>query len=382
MGTPEIPNILIIDDHPEEHRNLHKLRFEESNKAKVNTKHPQAVELEDLLTAQLVLVDNYLDSWPERDGLAALSCKPADGLALASVLRRHLHNREQDSPTAFALYTGKIEDVASPFPPDYREHALAGINNLEWVFQKAKPGADEHTTDQIVELASSVLRLPQNWPSDSSEQPMRQLAGLLGIQFEDEANELLLEDVAACLPPIHELSQWSHGLAVLRWLLQRILPFPCFLWDTYRLAARFRVDHSALCDALKGETPLQEKLSGCRYKGVLADFLGPRWWRSKVELFLWEFTDGNSSDVEVVQAAIRQAANDNLLASQPPDHPIVCVNSHYQPLETFYRMEQAVRIRPDDWPAYADQAWTTIELAKSEPKLRSLVIREDLELLG
>lgn len=381
METLQTPTILIIDDYVDEHSSL-KLYLEQANKAEVKILHPQDVELDDLLTAQLTLIDYYLDKWPERDGLEAFSCKPADGLALASILRRHIHNREQASPTAFALYTGKIEDVAHPFPPDYRQHVLAGINNLEWVFQKAKSDAKEIVADQIVELAVAVSVLPSSWPSGSNQQPMRQLADLLGVQFDEEANELLLEDVASCLPPIHELSQWSHGLAVLRWLLQRILPFPCFLWDTYRMAARFRMDHGVLRDALEVGNPLQEQLGGCAYKGVLANFLGPRWWRSKVESFLWELTEGNSSDVQTVQAAITKAAGDNLPASQPPDHPIVCVNTHYQPLETFYRMEEAVRIRPDDWPAYADQAWTTIELAKSEPKLRALVIREDLELLG
>jgi len=44
-------------------------------------------------------------------------------------------------------------------------------------------------------------------------------------------------------------------------------------------------------------------------------------------------------------------------------------------------MEESVRIRPDDWPSYADQAWTTIEMAKNEPKLRAIVIREDVELV-
>ncbi len=377
MGTP---NILIIDDQPEEHSGL-KLYLKESAKAQVNVLHPQDVEIDDILTAQLVLIDYGLDNWLERDSLESLSCKPKDGLALASILRRHIYDHEQASPTAFALYTGKIDNLSHPFPSNDRQHTLASINNLEWVFQKAMPGTEATVSDRIAELATAVLRLPANWPSDGGDQPMRQLADLLGIRFDDEANELLLQDVASCLPPIHELSQWSHGLSVLRWLLQRILPFPCFLWDSYHLAARFRVDHSALLNALEGDKPLQKQLADCEYKGLLATFLGPRWWRSKVESFLWEITDGNSSEVEAVRDAISQAANEALPASLPPDHPIVCVNADYQPLNTFYRMEDAVRIRPDDWPAYADQAWMPIELAKSEPKLHALVIHEDLELL-
>ncbi len=381
MDKPETSNILILDDRTDEHSSI-KLQLEQSDHIRVKVLHPQEVTVEDLLTAHLVLVDYQLEAWQERNSLDAISLKPPDGLALASVLRRYLYDREQASPTAFALYTGKIEKLAHPFPPDYREHALASINNLEWVFQKAKPDTQTSVASQIIELADAVSVLPQSWSSGSEGQPMRQLAELLNIQFDEAQDEPLLADVEACLPPIHELSQWSHGLAVLRWLLQRILPFPCFLSDTFRLAARFRIDHEALRDALGEGKPLREKLDSCAYNGILANFLGERWWRSRIESFLWEITEGNSADVKAVQRAIKEAAHDELLLSTPPDHPVVCVNTHYQPLNTFYTMEESVRIRPDDWPAYADQAWTTIELARSEPKLHALVIREDLELLG
>jgi hypothetical protein len=381
MDKSETSEILIIDDQTDEHTSI-KLYLEESSHIKVKVLHPQEVTVEDLLTAHLVLVDYQLETWQERDNLDALSLKPSDGLALASVLRRHLHDREQASPTAFALYTGKIEKLAHPFPPDYREHALASINNLEWVFQKAKPETKTSVASQIIELADAVSVLPQSWSSGSEGQPMRQLADLLNIRFDAAQDEPLLADVEACLPPIHELSQWSHGLAVLRWLLQRILPFPCFLSDTFRLAARFRIDHETLRNALEEGKPLREKLDSCTYSGILATFLGARWWRSKIEAFLWDITGGNSANIKAVQQAIREAAQEDLPLSIPPDHPVVCVNTHYQPLNTFYRMEESVRIRPDDWPAYADQAWTTIELARSEPKLRALVIHEDLELLG
>jgi hypothetical protein len=380
METKDTPNILIIDDQLEEHSSL-KLYLEESGRAEVEVMHPQDVEIDDLLKAHLALVDYHLDEWPQRDEQGAISLKPSDGLALASILRRHLYDRGKISPTAFALYTGKIEKLAAPLPPDYREHALASINNLEWVFQKAQPGVEADVASQLIELAVAVSVLPQSWSSDADGQPMRQLAELLNIDF-DKAEDTLLADIESCLPPIHELSQWSHGLAVLRWLLHRILPFPCFLWDSHRLAARFRLDHASLRDALTQDSSLSKTLGDCVYSGVLSTFKGARWWRTKVESFLWEATNGESAEVKAVQKVIRRAAQAEITESVPPDRPIVCVNTHYQPLDRFYSMSEAVRIRPDDWPAYAEQAWTSIEMASGEPKLRALVIREDLELLG
>jgi len=379
MEIKELPTILIIDDL-DSHSSI-KLALESAGLARVKNRLPQDVDLNDLLSTNLALVDYQLDTWPERDKLDAISLQPRDGLALASVLRRHLHDREQSSPTAFALYTGNIDKVAAPLPPEYREHALASLNNLEWVFQKAKPGSEAPIAEQIAQLASAVQALPKEWPSSEHGESMRELAKLLAVDSNDPLGERLLEDVEACLPPIHELSRVSHGLTILRWLLHRILPFPCFLSDTYRLAARFRIEHRALYAALETGKPLDHELDDCRYKGILSSFLGPRWWRSKIELLLWEKSNGNSSDIEIVRGLIQELSGDELPASNPADHPMVCINTHYQALDDFFPIEDCVRIHPDDWPTYADQAWTTKELAKSEPKLRALVIGNDRELL-
>lgn len=380
MKETATPSILVIDD--EEGQSGIKLHLETTGQAIVKTRHPQDVEIDDLLSANLVLVDYHLDNWPERDNLDVLGLKPSDGLALSTVLRRHLHKREGVPPTALALYTGKIDELAAPLPAEYRKHTLAGLNNLEWVFQKAVAGKESQVAEQLVQLASSVLHLATIWPADMSGEPLERLAELLGISSEDPAQEQILQEIEACRPPIHELSQWSHGITVLRWLLHRILPFPCFLWDSHRLAARFRIDHRSLTEVLVEGSPLYEKLEQCRYAGVLPSFLGKRWWRSKIESLLWQETEGNSSVIEAVQTRIRELSGVELAPSNPPDYPIVCVNTSYQPVEDFCSVETAVRIYPDDWPSYADPAWVPLELARSEPQLQSLVAREDKELLG
>jgi hypothetical protein len=375
MSKQKVPTILVIDDRDD--LKAFKTSLEIRGLAKARIRHPQEVELDDLIRADLVLVDYELTEWPQRDELSALALKPSDGLALIGVLQRHIYEKAGRSPTAFAIYTGKYGNLAAPLPPEYREHILAHINNVEWVFQKGKRDG----SDQIAELASAVQALPQLWPTQEGRQ-MKCLAMLLSIPFKkDGFQERLLEDVATCLPPIHELSQWSHGHAVLRWLLHRILPYPCFLWDAFHLAARFRIDHQELSKALSTGKPLRKKLRACEYRGILSNFLGPRWWRASVEQFLWEETKGNSSDVAAVVARIRKHARAKLSSSVPADYPLVCLDKNYRPLGEFYSIKESVRIHPDDWPAYAEQAWTTIALAKNEPKLRALVIQEDREKL-
>jgi len=373
-----IPTVLVIDDQDE--ATALKTNLALRGLAKVSHRYPQEVELGDLLRSDLVLVDYELSNWPQRDEFSAVSLKPADGLALVGVLQRHVYGRKQPRPIAFAIYTGKIRNLADPLPPEYREHAIAHINNLEWVFIKAKQNGVVSVSDQIVGLASAVKALPSSWPKRESEQ-MQLLSTLLGVKPNDRFRERLLGEVATCLPPVHELSEWSHGHAVVRWLLHRILPYPCFLWDTFRMAARFRLDHYELREALSDDKPLRKKLRACEYKGILSSFLGPRWWRALVERLLWEETKGNSADSAAVVALIGKYAKRKLTPISTTDHPLVCIDENYRPTDRFYSIKEAVRIRPDDWPAYADQAWTTIALAKGEPRLRALVIQEDREKL-
>ena len=378
MAKNDLASVLIVDDQQEGSE----LRaFLKTRRVSANVLHPEDVVIRNLDEADLVLVDYQLEpgNWPARDALgSSISRQPRDGLALASVLRRHVHDREKSSPTAFAIFTGKIEQLAEPLPPQHREHILARMCNLEWVFQKAKPGKTYATGDQVVELAKAVRRLPKEWNQTDPSEAMRQLATrVLDFVPNPARDKQRLEDVTSCLPPIHELSRWSHGLAILRWLLHRILPYPTFLWDSYQLASRLRIDHRWFLRMYESNAALRKFLNPCRYTGMFAEFAGCRWWRSEVELALWKATDGKSSDSDCVRGVLQKLTKKKVTPSSPIDHPIVCIDRDYQPLESFAAIDDAVRIRPDDWPSFADQAWTTIELARADEQLRSLVIPDD-----
>ena len=208
-------NILIIDDNADEVS----LTSELSGISDVSATalNPEEVEINDLQRADLVLVDYQLDdaNWPARQ-MGPVARQPRDGLALATLLRRHVHDKDS-SPTAFAILSSEVHALAQPLPPDNRAHVLARLNSLEWVFQKQGTRLDK----QVVELAQAVAQLPANWPKDDAKEAARLLMKVLGLDDQDDDHEQLLDDVTDCLPPIHELSEWSHGLAVIRWLLHR-----------------------------------------------------------------------------------------------------------------------------------------------------------------
>ena len=372
------PTVLIVDDSDGASALQQNLNGMGSVEAKVL--HPNDVELDDIRRSDLVLVDFHLDEWPQRDELDQLALKTPDGLALSSIFRRYARQSERDSPTAIAILTGKMDELASPLPHENREHALAHMNSLEWVFQKAKPDEESQLSLQIVDLALAVTHLPAQW-SGNGARPLHQLASCWRLTQRILRTNDYLRTSKHAHRRFTSCLTGAMVLAVLRWMLHRILPYPCFLWNTHYLAARLAVDYGALVVALGANRSLEKFLEPAKYNGALSNFLGPRWWRSRVENLLWEITEGQSSDPAVVRQRVNALIKSDLPASKPMIHPVVCVNSNYEALDQFYSINESVRIRPDDWPPYADQGWTTIELAKSEPKLRSLVIVEDVSRL-
>ena len=82
MKNVQKPSILFIDDEADELNPQVALRLD--GRATANVLHPRDVEMSDLKSTDLVLVDNRLDRWPERDA-QSVSLKPANGMALTVV---------------------------------------------------------------------------------------------------------------------------------------------------------------------------------------------------------------------------------------------------------------------------------------------------------
>jgi CheY-like chemotaxis protein len=367
------PTILVIDDKPESVRAVFQLGRDAGTRFEVV--HPDDVDRDLLNNADLVLVDYLLEAWTARTALSQISLRPENGVALAAVLREQANLLER--PTGFAIHTGRPEALWLT-PAEPRRHLIARAYNLEWVFLKSEP-AD--VVRQATILAGAIRSLPSSWPGDDYAKVMENAQTLLGLgpELPDQAASnwagAALADVENCRPPLTELSERNHGLVFLRWLLHRILPYPCFFYDSHGLAARLRISHASLGEGLTPQG-LGRLLSRYRYRGALAGFLGERWWRAGIEDFLWDLTDGTSIPAATLRNKLSDAAGVNL-APSTTDSPIVCVDENFQPLPEACSEDVVVRIQPDDWPLYASQAWTTVDRARQHPRLRAVVAAED-----
>lgn len=373
MPQKNKPSILIIDDEPDKARAL---KTEIGNKATVEITSPEdLIEKTQITKADLILVDYRLDNWQARDSVESLCQKPMNGLALSAVLRSHVDDDKNASPTAVAILSGHLTDLSGGLPPEPRAHAIARAHSLEWAFSKANSQRETSLAYQVLSLASGVRELPSSWPIDDPKKSEQQIQELLLVPKNAIWFLKAWEEIQDCYPPVHELSEWSHGLAILRWLLHRILPYPCFLWDSDQLAARLRVTRDSLKQTIVKDSKLSHLLKPVRYQGILSDFLGTRWWRAGVESILWQITEGQSFDPQKTFAIIKHHAPK--VKALNLTQPVICLDRDYQPVNEFVDISAAVRIQPDSWPPYADQAWTTIEMAKQEPRLKALVLRQD-----
>lgn len=343
--------------------------------------HPEEVGDHDLLRSDLVVVDYFLDDWAERDAVSAAPRAPRDGLAVAAALRsRLLPPRDQRAsgvadvhPVAFALWSAHLEAATFQLPSAVRAHVFARENNLEWAFVRERITSGEAAV-QLEELARAVKTLPERWPGRSAGQAaVDLLASRLAVPERDWA-ELAVEQVLECRPPVFELSERTHGLVLLRWLLHRILPYPTFLLDEHYLCARLRLDALPENPAVE----LLQELAAAQYTGLLNNFDGRRWWRAGVEHWLWEVTDGRSGNPEAVRIAATRRGG---VARREWHQPVVVTGPDLERRSDLLEIGDTVRLRPDDWPPFADEAYAEITQAKAEPSLAAIVDVADRDRL-
>ncbi len=376
------PQLLFVDDTSAmSERTLRDLLDPED--VAVRLLHPEELTMHDLRRAHLVVVDYFLSEWAERDESMPARA-PLDGLAVAGNLRSQLLptlrdrtiRQDQVPPVAFALWSAHLQEATFGLPAALREHVFARENNLEWAFSRESITSGA-AVSQLADLARAVYLLPERWPSrENGLAAIEALLSLLGLPTKSSIpwQERGRDQMLSCHPPVFELSERSHGLVILRWLLHRILPYPTFLIDYQYLQARLRVD--ALPN--NADAPLWAELTRFRYTGVLSRFDGNRWWRAGIENWLWNATDGQSGDSQAVAAL---ATSLGATTARPWRQPVVVVGPDYRRSPSPVELDKTVRLRPDDWPPYADAAYADRSTAREEPRLGALVEEADRHLL-
>lgn len=355
------PLVVVVDDEPD----TETIRFL-GDSVESEFLHPSDLEPEHINRADLILIDQGLTNWPERDD-CQLACQPRDGLALAAILRSHVRETKKMPPTAIALLSARLQDLTAGDLPT-RHHLIARTFGLEWAFSK-----DQDNGSQIVSLARAVGSLEHLAPRENEDES-DQLLRVLGLK--DSAwSAVAVEDIATSQPPIHSVSHWTRGMSILRWLLHRILPYPTFLWNPHQLAIRLGVTTDWLGKELaSADSGLADSLKQSRYGGPLQEFLGPRWWGAGVNHQIWTATDGNMSAARNTYGWLSSIAESPAPA---PELAVATLSSSLELNDDLSSANECVRVRPDDWPPFAVEAWAQIEDVRDNRKLLSLTDPDD-----
>lgn len=372
MADVDLPRILIVDDVDAEQ---HALGLQD--RAASRARHPNDVEADDLDWADLVLMDFMIERWDEREDLEQVALRPPNGLALAAVLREHAdsQNRDGDDYTAFAIHTGHVGEISRRLHTSNKAaHVVARLNNLEWVFDKF----DRTRFERATELGEAVRLISNSWKEVEDGGVEAALERLLGLNGEVRWHARAFDDVVLCQVPLSEFSAGTNGLLFLRWLLHSILPYPTFLWAEQWVAARFRLTPSSLRTVLDGESSLAADINACRYGGILSGFLGKRWWRAGVEQYAWVIRAEGGRDPDSFHKKLEERAGGPLERLEIAS-PVVCIERDLSPADVLCSLEDAVRMVPDLWPAYAGTAYAPIASVKDDAEFAAVVHPLDRE---
>lgn len=366
------PFVLIIDDDPiGADRQLVKDLQEQGVQAELL--HPSALTDEYIQRASVIALDHFLTLWPERD-LAPTGLQVQDGMALASVIRSHLavigRPAEIGPNVALVVRTSKLDELRGTLPRLMSQHVLAGYHGLDWLQAKGEtPGAPPEY-DRLSALARAVVALPRDWthavPAESDE-----VADWLGLTTKDFRAAAGLQ-IEQAHPTAHRLAEQTSGSGFLRWFLQRVLPYPTFLIGDVRAALALGLPVVALDALLAAETGIGSVARAALYEGQLAAFGGRRWWRAGLHEVL-TYAKGRPREYHEALAA---AGVDPFEAEQRPSS-VVVLDGDLEPKPEPVPIEEAVRLQPDGWPTFAEEAWVSVEDALFNADLAASVVTAD-----
>jgi len=377
LGTYARPAVLIVDDDAKS--SDHRLVDELNNRGTTaRLVHPAELTQELLEGVLVVAADHYLETWGQRD-LAPTGQQVMDGIALCSVIRSVIEpaedTRHSVQQVAYVVRTNKLELLRGSIPAKMSQHLLAAHFGLDWVHSKVNDNEGQLEADRLSALARAVKSLPGDWhavaPSESEQ--LAQWLGLAGAPFEAAA----LQQIEDCHPTAHRLAQQTSGSGFLRWFLHRVLPYPTFLVGDVRAALALGMTLEAFEALVESESDAAPDILAGEYVGHLRSFFGRRWWVAGLEAVAVQIR----ADQSRLSTAIEAIGLDPGIHMHASRGLVVVLDGSLEPSGVPVPVGEAVRIQPDSWPSFADDAWTTIDAAVADPELRAIVVAADRERL-
>jgi hypothetical protein len=339
---------------------------------------PEEVKEEDLNQADLVLLDFDLGKLEYESPVPPL-LRAHDGLGFAQIIRSY--HRAHNRTGAVALLSDKLPRLFGTDLPHLSEHGIARLHGLEWAFDKN--ASDPGPAERIMDLAHATVTAAEHWSPAAVPEDLVALLEFVAMPESTPWSRHATLVLGSTQPPAHELAASTRGLSVVRWLSHRILPYPGLLLDDRHAAVLLGVTPDSFSAALESSA-LRDRLASAEYEGALSHFAGRRWWSSAIQRVVIEITGG----APISDPAAIQNLNDQTGAQlvPTPGRAVVALDVNLEAYAAPVPRHEVVRIRPDDWPVFAEPAYAPISLFLDDDdedvrRLRSYIDPADMPLL-
>ncbi len=315
----------------------------------------------------------------------ASSSAPLDGLELLERFRARIrrHQHQGTGVPLLTIYTNQIDRLAEqhddcPAVP----YMLARRAKVDWVFAKLLPSDSE---DAFGAQLGDMLKAFDLDMGGSDRDVERQLTSFLKLPDEADWSDLALEQLLDTRPPVQkDLSSPGARVHLMRWLLQVALPFPSCYVGMETVAVRFRLPPRELPAAIaqNGGSEFAALLDRARYRGPLASFFPPRYWKAAIDYIVWRITAGRSPVNPAVRQKIMDAIGDELPLLDVADPMLVVSPDTFEPTGEVASIDEVVQIQTDLWPPTVEPPWVHIADISRDRKLRAMVVTKDRDRVG
>lgn len=372
----KVPTILLIDDEasaellPEDCTAL----LLRPNDEQFSVRLAGALE-----SADLVVLDQNLDLPSE------LSLKATDGASLVGHLRSWARKAGAKLPP-LVIYTSEYEAFANELPkvgPAVplggsfvgHEPRLAPALDVEWLIPKAGDRSLKH----IQAIANAFLYLQQ--AAENDRVSLAELERFLNVPREHAWSEIAIDHIARARPPLGEPGSGSlegaRGVTpVLRWLLQRILPYSGLLLSDLYASWTLGIRLESLDRLLEDQSDIAwvKALKGSVYSGPASELTSRRWWAAGIDYAAWSLRQ-ECDRLGGLDRALNGLATDDVYALGGTEQ-VVVVDLDFKEIG-LVDLDSAMQIHPPGWPSEANEPWMMSELLAREPLAQTMLDSAD-----
>jgi hypothetical protein len=332
-----------------------------------------------LKAADLVLLDQNLALPSE------LSLTATDGASLVGHLRSWARNSGVKLPP-LVIYTSEYEAFANELPkvgPAVplggsfvgQQARLAPALDVEWLI----PKEDEHAHRDIRAIAIAFLDLQQAAGNDKVS--LAELNRYLKVPTECAWSEIAFENIARAQPPLGEpATSTVEGVRgatpVLRWLLQRIIPYSGLLLSDLYASWALGIQSESLDRLLEDKSGSEwvKAVNESIYNGPASHLSSRRWWAAGIDYAAWSLRQECDKEGSLGRA-LEKLTVDKVEALGETEL-VVVVDLDFKE-SGLARLDDAMQIRPPGWPSEANEPWMTRELLAKEPLAQTMLESAD-----